>query len=47
MAYAEELGLETNSFNNCLFVDKYRNPQDIPDLIMPYLNDVSESKLKK
>ena len=34
------------SLAKCLFVDKYRNPQDIPDLIMPYLNDVPESKLK-
>ena len=33
------------SISKCLFVDKYRNPLDIPDHIIPYLSDVPDSKL--
>ena len=33
------------SVAKCLFVDEYRNSLDIPDHIIPYLSDVSDSKL--
>jgi YbgC/YbaW family acyl-CoA thioester hydrolase len=32
------------SVAKCLFVDKYRNPLDIPDHIIPNLSDVPDSK---
>jgi len=32
------------SVAKCLFVDKYRNPVDIPDHMIPYLSDVPGSK---
>ena len=32
------------SVAKCLFVDKYRNSLDIPDHVLPYLDDVPDSK---
>lgn len=32
------------SVSRCLFVDKYRNPLDIPDHMIPHLSDVPGSK---